>query len=1345
MTNFTKTYSRARSKALFMSLILSLTIISCVNKPKPINSISSASNPSTSVATAAIDPNQLQLDKAIERELKGDDAHSYIIKLEANQYVNAVVEQKGIDIVATLYNPSGEKVYEVDSPNGTEGSEPIYFISETAGNYRLEVRSLEKEAKAGNYEVKINEQRASIAQDIDRVAGFKALGEAVLLAAEGKPENLQLVINKYQEAIEKFDKSQELLAKATAIFDLGTFYSDKGDYSKAEPLLIQALAIRKKALGDNHHDTATSINNLALLYTKKGDLLKAEPLCIQALDLYRKGLGDNHPDTATSINNLALLYDRKGDYSKAEPLYIQAVEIFRKSLGENHPDTARSLNNLASLYSSKGDYSKAELLLIQCLEIRKKALGDNHPDTATSINNLALLYDRKGDYEKAEPLYIQAVEILHKSLGENHPDTTTSINNLAGLYKNKGDYEKAEPLFIQVFEITRKALGDNHSSTALSINNLASLYDRKGDYTKAEPLLIQALAIRKKTLGENHPDTANSINNLAGLYSDKGDYSKAEPLLIQALAIRKKTLGDNHPDTATSINNLASLYYRKGDYSKAEPLFIQAFEILRKVLGENHPLTASSINTLAELYKTKGDYSKAEPLFIQAFEIRKKALGDNHPDVALSINNLASLYYRKGDYSKAEPLFIQAFEITRKALGDNHSDVALLINNLALLYLRKGDYSKAEPLFIQALAIYRKALGDNHPDTALSINNLAGLYSSKGDYSKAESLYIQAFEIKRKALGDNHSGTANSINNLAGLYSSKGDYEKAVKYNKEANDAREGELSTNLSIGSEKSKQIYLQKYAYETDITLSLHVQNAPNNLEARQSALTEVLRRKGRSIDAVNQSVEALRKRSSPEDVALLDELSQKNAFLSNLTIQGLGKRTPEEYKKLLESVREEVEALEYKVSERSAEFRTLSKAITLEAVQRLIPKDATLVEFASYRPYDAKARTYGTPRYVVYLLNNEGEPDWIDLGLAEPIDKLVDSLRAMLRDGKTSVNREIKPLARKLDKLIMQPVRKLAGKGKQLLIAPDGKLNLLPFAALVDESGKFLVENNKISYLTSGRDLLRLEVKIENKQAPVIIGDPDFGPIPDAASIKEGSTLYARLGFKRLASTEPEARAIKELFPDADLLLQQQATEEAVNKLNAPLILHIATHGFFLQEEVVAPLPTPHETRIGEIIGTEASNKSFDIRIENPLLRSGIALAGANLHQNESDQGIFTALKTTAVNLWGTKVVVLSACNTGVGEVKTGDGIYGLRRALVLAGSETQLMSLWPVSDKGTKELMIDYYFRLQKDEGRADALRNVQLTLLKNRKLGRSHPFYWASFIQSGEWANLKGER
>ncbi|MFY9224199.1 MAG: DUF2225 domain-containing protein, partial [Blastocatellia bacterium] len=695
------------------------------------------------------------------------------------------------------------------------------------------------------------------------------------------------------------------------------------------------------------------------------------------------------------------------------------------------------------------------------------------------------------------------------------------------------------------------------------------------------------------------------------------------------------------------------------------------------------------------------------------------------------------------DYNIAEPLFIQALEIRKKVLGENHPDTIESKNNLGLLYDKKGDYEKAEPLHIQALEIRKKVLGENHPDTASSVINLAGLYERTGDYAKAEPHYIQALEIYSKALGENHPDTVNSLNNLAVFYLNKGDYAKAAKYNKKANEAREGELSINLSIGSEKSKQIYLQKYINETNRSLSLHVQNIPKSLEACRSALTEVLRRKGRSIDAVNQSVEALRKRSSPEDVALLDELSQKNTLLSDLTIQGLGKRSPEEYQALLKSVKEEIEILQYKISERSAEFRTISKPITLDAVQQAIPKDATLVEFASYRPYDAKTRNFGTLRYVVYLLNSEGEPDWVDLGAAESINNLVNELRAKLGDRQTSLNKEVKPLARKLDEMVMQPVRKLlVGKGKRILIAPDGKLNLVPFAALVDENDKFLVESYHISYLTSGRDLLRLQTKIESKQTPIIIGNPDFGEPSDSDLMKENNTIFGKLVFKPLIETEQEARAIKKLFPLANLLVQKQATEEAINNANAPLILHIATHGFFLEEKQKSV--DAKEDNRGIIVGSELDNRpSLNIKVENPLLRSGIALAGANLHQDETNQGIFTALKTTTLNLWGTKLVVLSACDTGVGEVKTGDGIYGLRRALVLAGSETQIMSLWAVSNEKTKQLMISYYTKLKKDIGRAEALRQVQLELLANPTT--RHPYYWASFIQSGEWANLAGKR
>jgi CHAT domain-containing protein len=250
-----------------------------------------------------------------------------------------------------------------------------------------------------------------------------------------------------------------------------------------------------------------------------------------------------------------------------------------------------------------------------------------------------------------------------------------------------------------------------------------------------------------------------------------------------------------------------------------------------------------------------------------------------------------------------------------------------------------------------------------------------------------------------------------------------------------------------------------------------------------------------------------------------------------------------------------------------------------------------------------------------------------------------------------------------------------------------------------------------------------------------------------------------------FAPLGGTAQEARSIETLFPEASLLTGAQATKTAVEKVAAPSILHIATHGFFLQDAGTAVAANaPVATRgigsvppavaggsstrsVPEATGSVAQVPTRGInaraKIENPLLRSGLALAGANLHNNNSDDGILTALEASGLNLWGTKLVVLSACDTGLGEVRNGEGVYGLRRAFVLAGAESLVMSLWPVSDYATRELMTSYYKNLKEGMGRGAALRQVQLDMLKhNPKL---HPFYWANFIQSGEWANLDGKR
>jgi CHAT domain-containing protein len=311
--------------------------------------------------------------------------------------------------------------------------------------------------------------------------------------------------------------------------------------------------------------------------------------------------------------------------------------------------------------------------------------------------------------------------------------------------------------------------------------------------------------------------------------------------------------------------------------------------------------------------------------------------------------------------------------------------------------------------------------------------------------------------------------------------------------------------------------------------------------------------------------------------------------------------------------------------------------------------------------------------------------------------------------------------------------------------LLISPDGDLNLVPFEALVDAQGRFLVERYAITYLTSGRDLLRMQVARASHSAPIIVADPLFGePAPAGAPASARSAQRSRttgddrsaIYFAPLSATATEGRAIKELFPEATLFTGRRATKAALQRAAAPSMLHIASHGFFLREPASGVSPSPSAPA-----GARGIRATADV--ENPLLRSGLALAGANLTRDPSDDGILTALEASGLNLWGTKLVTLSACDTGVGEVRNGEGVYGLRRAFVLAGAETLVMSLWPVSDYMTREMMTAYYTGLRAGLGRGDALRHAKLAMLKRQ--GWRHPFYWASFIQTGEWASLDGVR
>jgi CHAT domain-containing protein len=871
---------------------------------------------------------------------------------------------------------------------------------------------------------------------------------------------------------------------------------------------------------------------------------------------------------------------------------------------------------------------------------------------------------------------------------------------------------------------------------------------------------IQTEEVRPATENDRALHKARKLYDEACRLRDADKYDQAIPLFERVIEIRQRVLGPDHSELASAIHSLAVLYYYQGNYLKVGPLSNRALAIQQKALGSEHPDVAASINLLATLYRNKGDYVKAEPLYNRALAIREKALGPEHPSLAFYLENLAHLYFNRGDYVKAEPLYRRALAIMEKALGPENKFVAIFINDLANLHYKRGDDAKAELLHRRALDIREKVLGQEHKDVAESLGDLANIYRDRKDYARAEPLYLRALAIQEKTLGPQRPHVARTLVNLAAFYAAKGDIAQAIERQARANDIIEYNLSLNIAPGSERQKLAFLDLVSRRTDFTFSLHSQAAPDNPEALNLAFTTLLRRKARGLDTMTDTITTLRRHATPQDQGLFDQLAETRSQLAELTLTEASEVTPETLRSRIKLLEEKIENLEAELSNRSARFRAQAQPVTLSAIQAALPAEAVLIEFLFYTPRDPRTGKSRPPRYLAYLLAARGQPKWADLGEAAPIYQAIDAWRRALRDRRRM---DIKRLARAVDNKIMRPVRSsirslrgdAPGEIRRLLIAPDGRLNLIPFAALVDEQRRYLVERYTISYLTSGRDLLRQPTASAKSSAPLIVASPAFGrylaPVvrADQTSGKgpagnQGAQPIdpAPTFFQPLPGTEDEALAIKTVLPEAVVLLGKEATEAMLKQARGPRILHIATHGFFFGERESSP-----KGARSLVINDQPNAPDRLItasQVENPLLRSGLALAGANQGKSGDDDGVLTALEAAGLDLSGTKLVVLSACDTGVGDVLNGEGVQGLRRALVLAGSESQVMSLWPVSDEATKDLMIPYYKALQQGEERSEGLRRVQLRMLRGR-MGRRHPFYWAAFIQSGEWANLDGQR
>jgi CHAT domain-containing protein len=890
---------------------------------------------------------------------------------------------------------------------------------------------------------------------------------------------------------------------------------------------------------------------------------------------------------------------------------------------------------------------------------------------------------------------------------------------------------------------------DRIAFEACKLITQASRLNDAGKYDEAIPLAQQALEASEKALGPEDAYVGELAERLGLMQRTKGNYANAERTLERAISISEKALGKESAQTALAENALGLVYRSTQDDVKAERFLQLGLETMEKSLGGDHPYVALCLMNIAGLQLQRGDSPTAIADLQRALAIADKSVEPDHFLMIALPHNLGDAYLNRGDYDRAEPLTERALKAAEQKYGPDHPNITNSLQNLGSIARIKKQYPRALELLWRAEKIREKNLGPRHQSTLALLINIGNVYKDQGDYTKALELYHQALDGLEVTMGPYHNLTLMSLANITSVHSIQGDVLNAVLYQARADRVVEKQIELNLAVGSERHMLAYSDWMADRTDRTISLHVQKFPDHPVAREMAAAAILQRKGRVLDAVAETIAALRQRLKPDDRKLLDQLAGTDSELARVALSGPGRTPPDEYKKKLAALEERREKLEAEVSRSTAGYFEQTDPVTIAAVRKAIPANAVLIEFAVYHPFNPQAidgsdDRYGEARYVTYVIPGRGEVQWKDLGSVKEIDQMLDALRQALRDPDSA---DIKQLARAADEKVFEPIRPLLGNATQLLISPDGELNLVPLEAFSDAQGRYLVERYSISYLTSGRDLLRMQISRPSGSGPLLIADPLFGepgttqmagmaqPKGATRPFKNRRRSVTTAGdlsgvyFAPLSATAQEARSIQALFPEARVLTGQQATTAVLKQVDAPLILHIATHGFFLEDPA-------HDAK--------EADKPAKPRIENPLLRSGLALAGANLQKNgKNDDGIFTALEASNLNLWGTKLVTLSACDTGVGEVKAGEGIYGLRRAFFRAGAETLVMSLWPVSDNVTREMMTAYYTGLKRGLGRGEALHQAELAMLKRK--GRAHPFYWASFIQSGDWANLEGKK
>jgi tetratricopeptide (TPR) repeat protein len=933
-------------------------------------------------------------------------------------------------------------------------------------------------------------------------------------------------------------------------------------------------------------------------------------------------------------------------------------------------------------------------------------------------------------------------------------------------------------------------------------------------YAEAEKAYREALALLRKTLGEWHPETARNYDNLAHNLHAQGKHGQAQPFFQKALDLRKKLLGEEHPETATSYNNLAANLEAQGKYAQAQPLHQKALNLRKKLLGEEHPDTAQSYNGLATNLAAQGKYAQAQPLFQKALDLSKKLLGE-HPDTALSYHNLAGNLNAQGKHAQAQPLFQKALDLNRKLLGEQHPETAHSYNSLTANLNAQGKYTQALPLLQKALDLHRKLLGEEHPGTANSYTNLAKCLHAQGKRGQAQALWQKALDQRKKLLGEEHPETAHSYNNLAANLQAQGKYREAMRAWESALLGHDAGRLARASSGFDRA----LGGGFLTPRQGLALAHARLKEPVRAWQYAEADLARALLDDQGAALRESAGLLAQASSLDRRLLPLLA--SAKLSEGQ-KRLRQELTEQRRDLLKRLARDLTA---RAAERVWSLERIQKQMPADAA--LLLWVSVLGE-----NWGCVLRAQGPPRWLRLTGSGPGG-GWTREDFQQPARlraALADQSSSAARRHELAEavrQRWLAPLAGHLKaegklpavrRLFVVPSRFLSALPVEL-IAPERTVSYTPSGTLLaqalaghrplDTSTALALGDPAFSTgpaprppehgllvsrvlpggsaaragLVSGDVLLRYggtkldtvaELAAALKKAPkagavvwhegkertVTLGSP-LGVMVDKRPGEEAVRAWRELyqpvvrgpDYKALPGTRREVEALRRLLGEGcQVLLGSDASEQRLDalarggRLKRFRVLHLATHGH--------------------------------IDLGDPS-RSALILAQDGLSAQEQaeraskGQRPFTGELTVGAILGGWELdcdlVVLSACETGLGKESSGDGLLGFTQAFLKVGARSVVLSLWQVDDEATALLMVRFYQNLlpkreglKKPMAKAEALREakewlrnlsakeikVEVERLPRGKAGKpvplrkegrpfAHPYYWAAFVLVGD--------